>query len=55
MSDQLSFPAGGVVTSDGKTLYVGNYSVLPGQTPACGRFGGANGQIAMSPAAPLCK
>jgi hypothetical protein len=54
-SDQLSFPAGGVVTSDGKTLYVGNYSVLPGETPTSGRFGGANGQIAMLPAAPLCK
>lgn len=53
-SNQLSFPAGGVVSNDGKSLFVGNYSVLPGETPAGGRWGGANGQIAMLPAAPLC-
>ncbi len=54
ISDQLSFPAGGVVSSDGQTLYVANNSVLPGTTPKGGAFGGANGQVVSVPAAPLC-
>jgi DNA-binding beta-propeller fold protein YncE len=54
LSDQLAFPAGGVVSPDGGTLYVANDSVLPGTTPAGGPYGGANGQIVSVPAAPGC-
>jgi hypothetical protein len=53
-SDQLSFPASGVVSNDGQTVYVANGSVLPAVTAAAGRFGGAHGQIVSVPAAPLC-
>jgi sugar lactone lactonase YvrE len=49
-STQLHFPAGGVVTGDGSTLYVSNFSVLPGETSPSGPFGGAHGQVVSLPA-----
>jgi hypothetical protein len=49
-SDQLIFPAGGVVTKNGSKLYVSNFSVLPASTPAGGPFGGAHGQVVSLPA-----